>query len=346
MNNFLAPKERKNVANNNIYATNLQISLGTQYHRIMSSLKISRAVLTFLALLVIISVVVVFFFSAAKKTTNSSTQLNIVAGEDFWGSLASQLGGSKVNVTSIVTDPNSDPHEYESNTANAREFASANLVILNGAGYDSWGDKLLSASPNPKQKVLNVASLLGKKNGDNPHFWYSPSYVNQVISKIEEDLIGLAPNNSNYFKARYSSLKSNLAAYQERISTIKKQFAGVKVASTEDIFVYLSQAIGLDLISPPAFMEAVAEGNDPPANSVVQFQQQLESGQVKLLVYNTQTITPLTDSIKKLAIAKHIPIVGVSETIEPPNLSFQDWMNNILSEIQKALAKSVVSSKQ
>ncbi len=343
MHNF---RGTTNVTIISISATYLQISSANGYHKAMSKIKATKWTLAILALLAIGGVIIALLLSNSQKVSNSSSQLSVVAGEDFWGSLVSQLGGSKVKVTSIVTDPNADPHEYESNTADARAFASANFVILNGAGYDSWGDKLLSAAPNSKQVVLNVASLLGKKNGDNPHFWYSPNYVNQVIYKMEQDLISLAPGDSSYFKSQYSALKTKLAPYQNKINAIKKQFAGVKVAATEDIFVYMSQAIGLNLISPPAFMEAVAEGNDPPANSVVQFQQQLTSGQVKLLVYNTQTITPLTDSIKKLAAAQHIPIVGVSETIEPPNLSFQDWMNNILTNIQNALAQSVTTTKQ
>src|SRR6266566_7816792 len=110
--------------------------------------------------------------------------LNIVAGENFWGSIASQLGGSKVNVQTVVTDPNADPHEYESNTTDARAFAQADLVILNGAGYDDWGKKLLDANSSTHRQVLNVAHLLDKKPGDNPHFWYDAEYVIQVANAI------------------------------------------------------------------------------------------------------------------------------------------------------------------
>lgn len=266
-----------------------------------------------------------------------STRLQVVAGENFWGSLVSQLGGSKVQVTSIVSDPNADPHEYESNTADARAVANANYVILNGAGYDSWGNKLLSASPNSSRKVLTVATLLGKKEGDNPHFWYNPSYVNRVVAQMERDLISLDPGDKAYFQQQYAALTSSLAGYQQRINSIKHQFGGTKVAATEDIFAYLAQAAGLNLVSPPAFTQAVAEGNDPPASSVVQFQQQLESGQVKVLVYNEQTVTPLTNSIKQLAAQQNIPIVGVTETVQPPDTTFQVWMNAELLNLENAL---------
>jgi zinc/manganese transport system substrate-binding protein len=273
----------------------------------------------------------------AGKTTTNSGQIQVVAGENFWGSLVSQIGGDKVRVTSIVSDPNADPHEYESSNNDARAVATANYVILNGAGYDSWGDKLLAASPNPNRKVLSVATLLGKKDGDNPHFWYSPDYVNQVTVQMEKDLASVDPSDSAYFQSQLKNLQGGLATYQKRIKTIKQQFGGTKVAATEDIFVYLAEASGLDLISPPAFIEAVAEGNDPPAASVVQFEQQISSGEPKVLVYNEQTVTPLTTNIKALAAEKDIPIVGVTETIQPPDVAFQDWMNSELINLENAL---------
>ena len=276
------------------------------------------------------------------RTVNTPNQkILVVAAENFWGSLVGQLGGSKIGLTTIVSDPNADPHEYETNTTAARAVANADYVILNGAGYDSWGEKLISASPRSGRKLLNVAVLLGKKEGDNPHFWYSPTYVDRVIKQMDADLISLSPGNRTYFNDRYNQLLSSLAAYKQTINAIKSRFAGTKVAATEDIFTYMASATGLDLISPPAFTEAVAEGNDPPANSIVVFQQQLSSGQVKLLVYNKQTVTPLTSSIKQLSVNDHVPVVAVTETIQPPNATFQAWMNSQLLNIKKALSADI-----
>ncbi len=286
---------------------------------------------------VIVGLVVGLIRISHNQSSGQTGQIQIVAAENFWGSLASQLGGTKVKVTSIVSDPNADPHEYEVNATDARDFANANYVILNGAGYDSWGNKLLSAGSNPKRQVLDVASLLGKKDGDNPHFWYSPSYVNTVVAKIEQNLISISPANKSYFESQYKDVRASLSGYQNRIAIIKRQFAGTKVAATEDIFYYLASAAGLNLISPPSFTQAVADGNDPPTDSVVQFQQRLESGQVKVLVYNEQTVTPLTTSMKAIAAAQNIPIVGVTETIQPPGTSFQVWMNAELLNLQNAL---------
>lgn len=228
--------------------------------------------------------------TASNQPANAGKIIQVVAAENFWGSIVSQIGGTHVQVLSIVSDPNADPHEYESNAADARAVATADYVIENGAGYDSWMDKLISAgattgtnssatsgasSNGSDRVVLNVATLLGKKDGDNPHLWYDPDYVNQVAKQMETDLIALDPADTVYFQQQYATLQANLAEYQNRIMTIKKQFGGAgtngleasstQVAATEDIFVYLANASGLDLISPPAFTEAVAEGNDPPA---------------------------------------------------------------------------------
>jgi len=273
----------------------------------------------------------------AQMDTTIKT-LQIVAGENFWGNLVSQIGGSHVQVLSIVSDPNADPHEYESNTNDARAFDNADYVILNGAGYDSWGDKLLSASTKPNRRVLNVADLLGKKEGDNPHFWYNPAYVNQVTAKMEQDLIALDPANAAYYTDNYRSLQSSLSEYQNRISSIKQKFGGTKVAATEDIFAYIAAPAGLDLVSPPAFMAAVAEGNDPPASSVVEFENQLKGRDIKVLVYNKQTVTPLTENMKKLAADQGIPVIGITETIQPPDMSFQDWMNSEIIALENALS--------
>lgn len=291
---------------------------------------------------IIVVVIVGLGLSAFRHSPNFTASaptgfLQVVAAENFWGSLVSQIGGSHVRVLNIVSDPNADPHEYESNSTDARAVATANYIIENGAGYDSWVDKLVGAGSSPNRKVLNIATLLGKKEGDNPHFWYNPNYINQATFQMEQDLIALDPANTSYYEAQYKALQASLAPYQNRIATIKQQFGGIKVAATEDIFAYLAVAAGLNLVSPPAFIHAVAEGNDPPAPSVVAFENQLTGGGIAVLIYNEQTVTPLTENIKKLAADQGMPVVGVTETIQPPDVSFEDWMNAELIGLQNAL---------
>jgi len=282
-------------------------------------------------------IVVLTLAACGSQQPAASAAIRVVAGENFWGSLASELGGTKVSVQSVVSDPNADPHEYESSSADARAFADARLVILNGAGYDTWGQKLLDANPSSGRRVLTVAGLLGKREGDNPHFWYSPNYVSQVADRITAEYKAIDPADAAFFDQQRSGLTAALQPYVDEIGTIKQRHSGTPVGSTESIFVYLADALGLDLKSPPAFMNAVAEGNDPPASAVAQFQDQIAHNQIKVLVYNSQTTTEVTTNARALAASHHIPTVAVSETIQPPNLAFQDWQLKQLQALEAAL---------
>jgi len=270
---------------------------------------------------------------------SGSSTLQVIAGENFWGSIASQLGGTRVTVTSIVTNPNSDPHEYESSATDARAFATADYVILNGAGYDDWGQKLLSANPGSSRKVFLVADLLSKKAGDNPHFWYNPGWVDRVVDRITADYQALDPADSAYFSQQREAFRIALQPYYDAVAHIRSSFAGVAVGSTESIVVYMAQALGLNLISPPEFMQAISEGSDPPAQTVAEFQNQVSHHLIKVLIYNAQTSTPITENLKQLAANNGIQVVGISETVEPMTASFQDWQTTQLNALQAALSR-------
>jgi zinc/manganese transport system substrate-binding protein len=297
------------------------------------------------AILAVAATAVVVGSSACGAGTSAVRigPINVVAGQNFWGSIAAQLGGDKARVQSVVSDPNADPHEYASNTNDARAFAEADLAILNGAGYDDWSLKLLDANPSSHRRVLNVAELLGKKAGDNPHFWYDPAYVVQVADGITSAYKSIDPGAASYFDQQRSTLGSALKPYTTRLGEIKAKFAGVPVGSTESIFVYMANALGLNLVSPPEFMKAVAEGNDPPAQSVADFQNQITGKQIKVLVYNVQTATAVTTNIKHMAAAVDIPVVGVSETLQPETATFQDWQLSQLITLENALNSDALS---
>lgn len=290
--------------------------------------------------------------SSSSSTINSSTStsnsmIQVVAAENFWGSLVSQLGGSHVNVTSIVSDPNTDPHEYESNPANAIAITDAKFIILNGAGYDTWAQDILSAENTPNQVVLNVQEFINQSVDANPHFWYSPYYVNDTVAAMYKDLVKIDPSDTSYFHQQYATLNASLwQSYMSQEVYIKMHYAGVPVASTESIFVYMANATGLDVVSPPAFMNAVGEGNDPPAASVAQYESLLQGGNssVRVLVYNEQTVTPLTQTIKAEAAQYQIPTIGVTETIQPPNATFQAWMQGELYGLTNALNAQALGS--
>jgi zinc/manganese transport system substrate-binding protein len=276
---------------------------------------------------------------SSSTSSGSNSAIQVVAAENFWGNLASQLGGIHVNVTSVVSDPNVDPHEYQANTADARAISNAKLVIVNGAGYDTWALTVVSAGNYPNQKVLNVQQLTGQPIDANPHLWYSPYFVNDTVKAIYNDLVAIDPVDTSYYHQQYGALNSSLwQSYMSKEVAIRQQSGGSPVAATEDIFVYMANATGLNVVSPIGFMQAVAEGNDPPAQDVANFQQLLHGGKsaVRVLVYNEQTVTPITESMKSLAAQNQIPVTAVTETM-PLNTTFQNWMGAELISLQNAL---------
>ncbi len=280
----------------------------------------------------------------------NGTVIKVVAAENFWGSLISQLGGSRVSVISIVSDPNTDPHEYEANTTVAVELASANYVILNGDGYDDWATTILQSQNEAGQEILNVAVLNGVTvTGGivtgNPHMWYNPLYVNRTLLAMYGDLVALQPESTAIFQQNWAFMNTtdgpsdgvSLDQLYARANQIRAEFAGTVVDSTESIFVYLANYTGLDLIAPQAFMEAIAEGNDPPTQSVTLFECQITSGYVKVLVYNIQTVTPITSYIEGLAETHNVTVTYVSETIQPPDTTFELWMYGEYNSLENAL---------
>jgi zinc/manganese transport system substrate-binding protein len=276
------------------------------------------------------------------RATSGPTVLSVVAAENFWGSLVGQLGGNDTTVLSIVSDPNADPHEYEANISDAEAVANAQLVVVNGVGYDDWALQLIAADNNPTQLVLNAGDLNGVSLGGgivtgNPHLWYNPAFVNRTVAAMYSDLAQLAPGDSAQFRQNYATLNHSLANLYGEATSIRAHFSGAKVASTESIFVYLANFTDLDLVSPPEFMQAIAEGNDPSAQSVVEFQCQLESGHVRVLIYNEQTVTPLTTEMRSLAASNNVSAVGVTETIQPPGVTFQAWMFGEYLDLYNAL---------
>lgn len=279
--------------------------------------------------------------SPSGADNQASGAVQIAAAENFWGSIAAQLGGDHVRVISVITNPDTDPHDYEPTPADARLIADARYVILNGAGYDPWGQKLLDANPVRGRTTLTVADLLGKKAGDNPHFWYDPDSVTKVVNQITADLKQLDPANTAYYDQQNRQFTTvTLKPYHDLISTIRQQYPGTPVGATESIFVYLASALGLDLTTPPGFMKAISEGQEPTAIEKATFDQQIAQKQIKVFVYNKQNATPDVDALKQKAQAAGIPIVAISETPEPGTASFQKWQGAQLHALQQALVQA------
>ncbi len=273
---------------------------------------------------------------ASGTDTNPSAAVTIVAAENFYGDIARQVGGTHVSVTSILSDPNVDPHQYESSVQDSFIVGKANIVIENGVGYDSWMDKLLAASPNSNRIVLVGSSIAGTRLPDNPHVWYNVHNVIMVAQAIDAALKKLDATDAASFDRNLQTFISSATQIIQKMDEIKGKFAGTPVGLTEDIYLYQALPMGLNVLTPFDFQKAIAEGNDPPADTVVTANNQITHRLVKVLIYNEQTVTPITTNLQNEARQQHIPIVGVTETM-PPGKTYQQWMLDQLSVLEKAL---------
>jgi zinc/manganese transport system substrate-binding protein len=268
-----------------------------------------------------------------------TTPIQVLAVENFYASLVQQLGGQCVSVTTILSDPDADPHEFEPTADDVRTFQGAQLVIENGLGYDDFADKIMGTM-SQKPPVVRTGDVVGLQVGANPHVWYSAGYVDQIKSAMLISLKQVKPDAAGYFDDQAAALDQAFATYRGLIAQIADQFGNTPVGATESIFVDMAYTTGLKLITPPEFMNALSEGADPSARDVAAFQDQIKNKQIKVLVYNVQTVTPITNQLKELATQNDIPIVGVSETLPFGSRTFQGWQAGQLQLLLNALQKS------
>jgi zinc/manganese transport system substrate-binding protein len=268
----------------------------------------------------------------------ASGRITVVAAENFWGSIAAQLGGDHATVTAIITNPDADPHSYEPTPADARTMAGARLAIVNGVGYDPWAPELLAADSAGGPVVLTVGQLVHVPDGGNPHRWYSPADVRRVIDAITADYQRIDPADSAYFAAQRSTFENRaLAQYNSLIAGIRARYSGTPIGASESIVTPLADGLGLRLLTPATFLDAISEGSDPTAADKATIDNQIRTRQIKLYVYNSQNSTPDVQAQVDEARAAGIPVTAVTETLAPANATFQAWQVRQLEGIEQAL---------
>jgi zinc/manganese transport system substrate-binding protein len=252
--------------------------------------------------------------------------VRVVARENFWGDIAAQIGGRHVRVTSILTSPTADPHLYESDVANAVAVAEAGLVIQNGAGYDTSLSQLLAATRHPGRVVVSVQDVLGASRPDvNPHFWYDIPRVPEVARAIEAALARCEPSDAGAFAAGLAAFDASLRPVEAVIGQIRRRYPGAPVAYTERVPGYLLAAAGLTVLTPRGFAAAIEDGTDPSPDDTVAMDGLFAGRKVKVLLYNAQVVSPVTQQVQALARQARIPVVGVTETMPPSYGSYQAW---------------------
>jgi len=284
--------------------------------------------------------------AACGRTTASPSApggvINAVGAENEYGNVLGQIGGRYVHVASILDNPNTDPHTFESSPTVAEEVSTAQLIVQNGVGYDTFMNKIESASPNPARKVIVVQNLLGLPDSTpNPHLWYSPKTMPATARAMAEDLAVLQPAHASYFQARLRRFDSSLTPWFTAITTFRAEYGGTPVATTEPVADYLLEAMGTINKTPFRFQADIMNGVDPPPQDVTLEDGFFTSHTVKVFCYNQQVVDSLTTSIRLGALKAGVPVVGVYETMPTPGYDYQSWMLAEVNAIRKAVTDDV-----
>jgi len=284
--------------------------------------------------------------SSSPSTSNagnaSSTKIDAVGAENEYADVLSQIGGTYINVSAIMSNPSTDPHTFEASPQVAEEVSGAQLVVQNGVGYDDFMTKIEQDNSGANRKVIDVQTLLGLPDSTpNPHLWYQPSTMPAVAAAIAGDLESLDPSQSSYFKANLTTFDNSLGAYDSALATLKSKYGGEAVATTEPVADYLLQAAGINNLTPWAFQADVMNGTDPSPQDVATEQGLFTGHKVKVFVYNQQVTDSLTQSLLTLAHQNDIPVVGVYETMPTPGYDYQKWMLAEVSALSNAFGSGV-----
>jgi zinc/manganese transport system substrate-binding protein len=261
--------------------------------------------------------------------------IKIVAAENFYGDIAKQIGGPNVTVTSILNNPDQDPHLFEVSPSVGRDVSAARLVIYNGIDYDPWMEKLLGAARSADRKTIVVADLVGKKIGDNPHIWYDPATMSALAKRLSDTLSAEDPADKAGYEQRVARFEQSLKPIHAKIGELRRRFAGTPVAATEPVLGYIFDALGMQ-VRNQAFQLAVMNDTEPSATDIASFENDLKTHRVKLLIYNSQATDPIADRMQKIAKGAGIPVVGAAET-KPAGEDYQSWMMSELGAVERAL---------
>jgi zinc/manganese transport system substrate-binding protein len=276
--------------------------------------------------------------ATAPATRAADGKIGVVAAENFYGDIARQIGGDDVVVASIMNNPDQDPHLFETTPGVVKQIAAARIVILNGADYDPWMDKLLKAAPRPSRIAIVVADLVAKKAGDNPHLWYDPGTMPAAAKALAEAFAKADPAHKDGYAARLKTFLASLQPINDKIAAIRSRFAGTTVTASEPVFGYMADALGLKMRNE-SFQLSIMNDTEPSAHDMAAFQDDLKGHKVRVMFYNKQASNKAVQTLVELARASKIPVIGVTETA-PPGLSYQKWMLMQLNETEKALAAS------
>ncbi|MGW1093473.1 metal ABC transporter solute-binding protein, Zn/Mn family [Streptomyces sp. NPDC002596] len=278
----------------------------------------------------------------SSPSVDAASIIPVVASTNVYGDVVEQIGGDKVKVVSIISDPAQDPHSYEASTRNQLELSRAKVVVENGGGYDDFVGRMVRSAKNSSADVINAVEVSGKAPADggefNEHVWYDFPTMGKLADRIADSLAEADPADADAFKQNAKAFKEKLTLLQAGEAQIKADHAGTAVAVTESVPLYLIEASGLRNSTPADFSEAVEEGDEVSPRSLQQMLDLFNGEQVKALVYNEQTASPQTEKIEQAAKDSGVQVVPVTETL-PPGEDYISWMTANIDALKNALDK-------
>jgi zinc/manganese transport system substrate-binding protein len=277
--------------------------------------------------------------SACGGSTAATGKLDVVAAENVYGNIAAQIGGPRVSVTSILTSPNADPHLFEPGTSAGLAVSEAKVALQNGLGYDAFMTKLENAAPSKSRTVVTMADVLGVHGNDaNPHLWYDVPRLDRIAGAIATAFERADPSHASAYRSGLSRFERSLAPLRQEVAAIRDRFHGAPVAYTEPVPGYLVAAAGLRNLAPDSFTRLIEEGTEPSASAVAAMDALVSQHRIRVLLYNSQAVSPITARLRDAARQAGIPVVPVTETL-PPGLTFQQWQLRQSRALAAALAK-------
>ena len=275
------------------------------------------------------------------SSARSDGRVLAVGAENVYANVIAQIGGRYVHVSSVVNNPLADPHTYEVTARVAQRIDSAQLIVQNGMGYDSYMNNVESATTTPGRHVLVVRQVAGVPLSTwNPHLWYSLPVMATLGRAVEHVLVQVRPQHAAYFAARLRTFELSLHTLAATFVNFRARHRHLAAATSEPVANYLLRELGIAVRTPRQLQAAVMNGVDPSPQDIARQQTLLRGHGVAMLCYNQQVVDAFTSSLVTVASTSRppVPVVAVYETM-PASFTYQSWMFAEYAAIVRAVTR-------
>ena len=295
----------------------------------------------------------------SDSSAEGNKDFTVVTSTNVYADIVKNVAGNAAEVTPVIDDPTQDPHDYEATAQDQLKLSKADMVVVNGGGYDAFMTTMLEAADH-KPTVVDTVAISGLPGSDgvanephdhgeeghdhdhdhgafNEHVWYSVPTMTKLVDEVSSKLSDELPDSADDVKKNAEDYKSELGKLQSQLDEAKSEHDGEKAAATEPIALWLFHDMGIENITSQDFLSAVEHGDDVPPLVVKEAKEQIANKEVVVLAYNSQNSGPQADELKKTAESAGVPVVNLAETMDNDE-KYIDWMGGYIKDVQEALA--------